>query len=61
MSTKVSPFVLTEEALQRLKNAAVASGEPAVLDLIGWYQQASNSATEFATMITAEMEHFGVS
>lgn len=60
MSTKVSPFVLTDEALQRLKNAALANNEPAVIDLIGWYKQAHESANEFATMIGAEMEHFGV-
>lgn len=61
MGTKVSPFVLTDEALQRLRNAALAHGEPSVIDLIGWYEQAHESANEFATMITAEMEHFGVS
>jgi len=60
MSTKTSPFLLTEDALDRLKTAAVAHGEPAVVDLIGWYEQAAESANEFATMITAEMEHFGV-
>jgi hypothetical protein len=60
MSTKTSPFVLSEEALERLKTAALAHGEPAVVDLIGWYQQAAESADEFATMINAEMEHFGV-
>lgn len=60
MSVKSSPFVLTDEALDRLKTAALAHGEPAVVDLIGWYEQAQESASEFATMINAEMEHFGV-
>ena len=60
MSAKTSPFVLTGESLERLKTAAIASGEPAVVDLIGWYEQASESASEFAEMISAEMEHFGV-
>lgn len=60
MSTKTSPFLLTGEALERLRTAAVAHDEPAVVDLIGWYEQAAESANEFAQMISAEMEHFGV-
>lgn len=60
MSTKTSPFVLTDEALERLKTAAIAHGEPAVVDLIGWYEKAAESAHEFASMISAEMDHFGV-
>ena len=60
LSTKTSPFVLTNEALERLRVAALANGEPAVVDLIGWYEKAAESANEFAQMINAEMEHFGV-
>ena len=60
-SVKQSPFVLTQDSLERLKCAAIENEEPAVIDLIAWYTQAADSAQEFATMITAEMEHFGVS
>lgn len=58
---KVSPFLLTEESLERLKVVALEQGEPAVVDLIKWYEQASESANEFAEMLSDEMAHYGVS
>jgi hypothetical protein len=55
---KSSPFLLTEESLERLKQAAC--NEPAVLDLVGYYQRAASDTQEFADMISEEMDHFGV-
>lgn len=57
-ATKNSPFILTDDALERLSQAA--GEEPAVLDLVGYYRRASSDAAEFAVMIADEMEHYGV-
>lgn len=55
---KISPFVLSDEALDRL--TTVACSEPAVLDLVGTYRRAVGDVTEIAEMVTAEMDHFGI-
>lgn len=57
-AVKSSPFILTEESLERLKQAA--GDEPAVLDLVGYYRRAAADTQEFATMLADEMDHFGI-
>jgi hypothetical protein len=57
-TTKVSPFVLTDEALDRL--AAAAVDEPATLDLVGSYRRAANDLSEMTEMVQLELDHFGI-
>lgn len=56
--SKASPFILSDDALAKL--VAAASYEPAVLDLVGQYRDAASNFDEFAEMVTAEMQHFGI-
>lgn len=58
MSSKISPFVLSEEALERLTSAACS--EPAVLDLVGTYRRAVGDFAEISEMVSAEFDHFGI-
>lgn len=50
--------LLSDDQLTQLVNAA--NGEPAVLDLVGQYQQAAANLQEFQEMISDEMKHFGL-
>lgn len=56
--TKVSPFVLTDEALDRLLVAA--ADEPATLDLVGSYRRSRDDLAEMTEMVHMEMDHFGI-
>lgn len=57
-TTKVSPFVLTNEALDRLLVAA--ADEPATLDLVGSYRRAADDLSEMSEMVRMELDHFGI-
>jgi hypothetical protein len=58
LTIKVSPFVLSDQALERLTSAA--RSEPAVLDLVGTYRRAVGDLTEITEMVHAELDHFGI-
>lgn len=58
VTSKTSPFLINDDALLELQMAADL--EPAVCDLVSWYQRARADVEEYAVMVEAEMAHYGV-
>lgn len=58
MSSKVSPFLLNDDLLDRL--IAQASDDPAVADLVKEFRRAREDLLEITEMLQDELTHFQV-